>query len=259
MDISVFESAFAAHKKEMLQACWAGDLSWLQQLYQTLNIQPEAKLDWMEKAHMSHTVFELFMTTIIHEHVPILCYLLTMHPQMELDYEKVARAIVDHPNLEIMKIIHAHHPNIVNLEFNTIETFLTEACCGGQRHKPYTNMTVPLVHYLLDHGADPIEGCFAGCGALYPALESSLPLEIIVKMVQKGGVVNRPVLTMAMKKKRLDALEFFVQKAGFSCHYSIDQILEDARKSEDKEVMSVVTAGVPTLKKRQSRWWQFWI
>ena len=140
MDISVFESAFAAHKKEMLQACWAGDLSWLQQLYQTLNFQPEAKLDWMEKAHMSHTVFELFMTTIIHEHVPILCYFLTMHPQTDLDYEFIARAIIDHPNLEIMKFLHAHHPSFINLDFSPLQTFLTKPVVGvrvgGMSHIP---------------------------------------------------------------------------------------------------------------------------
>ena len=43
-----------------------------------------------------------------------------------------------------------------------------------------------------------------------------------------------------MKKKHLDALEFFFQKARFSFCYPIDKILEDAQKSEDKEVMSVV-------------------
>lgn len=212
----------------------------------------------MEKADRFDTAIELFMTTITHEHVPILCYLLTMHPQTDLDYEIVARAIIDHPNLEIMKILHAHHPNFVNLEFNPFQTYLTEACYGGWGCESYTNMTISLVHYLLDNGADPQIGCFAGCGALYVALESSQPLEIIVKMVQKGGWVDRLVLFMAMKKKRLDSLEFFFQKAMFSSCYPIDKILEDAQKSEDKEVMSVVKAGVATLKKRRSKWWQFW-
>ena len=49
-------------------------------------------------------------------------------------------------------------------------------------------MTVPLIHYLLDNGADSQIGCFAECGALYAALESSQLLEIIVKiMIQKRG------------------------------------------------------------------------
>ena len=43
-------------------------------------------------------------------------------------------------------------------------------------------------------------GCFAGCGALYAALESSQPLEIIVKMVQKGGG-QLPCLVHGFKKE----------------------------------------------------------
>lgn len=93
----------------MLQACQAGDLSWLQQSYQILNILPGVKLDWMEKAD----------------------YLLTMHPQTDLDYEIIARAIIDHPNLEIMKILHAHHPNFVNMESNSLQTFFDRSLLGG--------------------------------------------------------------------------------------------------------------------------------
>ena len=133
-------SAFEAHQKETLQACQAGDLSWLQQLYQTRDIQPGAKSNWIEKADRSDTAFELFMTTIIHEHVPILCYFLTMHPQTDLDYEFIARAIIDHPNLEIMKFLHAHHPSFINLDFSPLQTFLTKPVVGvrvgGMSHIP---------------------------------------------------------------------------------------------------------------------------
>lgn len=264
MDTSTFkfvyedEEKLPAHKTGMLQACRTGDLPQLQQIYQTHNIQPGAKLDWMEKDDRPSTLFRLFITVIIHENVAILRYLLTMHPQYDLSYEIVAKAIIDHPNMEIVELLHAHQPDIVNLEFNFLQTFLTEACRGGQGHESHTsNMTLPLIHYLLDNGANPREGCFAGCGALYAALDSSQPLEIIVKMVKKGGKVNCLVFSKAMKKKRLDALEFFFEKANFD-DYSINEILEDAQKSEDKEVMSVVKAGVVKLKKRQSKWWQFW-
>lgn len=63
--------------------------------------------------------------------------------------------------------------------------------------------------YLLENGADPREGSWAGCGALYAVLQFSQPLEIIVKMVEKGGTVNSLVFSKAITKQRLDALGFF--------------------------------------------------
>lgn len=128
-------------------------------------------------------------------------------------------------------------PNIVNLGFNCLQTFLTEACRGGQRYKPRTsNATLPLIHYLLDNGADPREGCWA-CGALYAALAFSQSLEIIFKVIKEGGKVDRLASLCAMRMKCLDALELFFEKATF-IGYPIDKILEDVGKSEDKEVMS---------------------
>lgn len=125
------EEQLPAHKKEMPQACRTGGLPQLQQIYQAHNIQPRAKLDWMEKDDRPSTTFKLFITAIIHEHVTIVHYLLFMHPEKDLCYELVARTIINHPNMEIMEFVHAHQPDIVNLEFNHIQTFLTEACRGS--------------------------------------------------------------------------------------------------------------------------------
>lgn len=47
-----------------------------------------------------------------------------------------------------------------------------------------------------------------------------------------------------------------LEKATFHC--STDEMLDDARKSKDKEVKSVVKAGVAKLKKGQPKWWQIW-
>ena len=58
-----------------------------------------------------------------------------------------------------------------------------------------------------------------------------------------------------MKEKRLDALEFF-EKVTFE-NYSIDRVLGDAQKSENKEVMPVVRARVAKLMKQRLKWWQF--
>jgi len=59
--------------------------------------------------------------------------------------------------------------------------------------------------------------------------------------------------------RRVDALELFFEKATFRC--STDEMIDVARKSKDKEVKSVVKAGVAKLRKREQgkpRWWQIW-
>lgn len=241
----------------MLQACRAGDLPQPQQIYQAHNFQPGAKLDWMENDNRLTTVFKLFITAIIHEHAPILRYLLFMHPEEDLTYELVVQGIVDHPNLEIMELVCAHQPGIVNLGYGHIRTFLTEACQGGGTYKsPPSNKTLPLIHYLLDNGADPREGSWRGCGALHVALEFSQPLEIIDKIVKKGETVDSLIFSEAIMNRRIDALELFFEKATFHC--LTDEMLCRARKSKDKEVRSVVRAGVVKLKKGQPKWWQIW-
>lgn len=136
MDTSAFEFLYGneeqlpVHKKQMLQACRAGDLSQLQQIYEAHNIQPGAKLDWMENDDRLTTVFKLFITAIFHEHAPILRYLLFLHPEGDLIYKLVVQGIVNHPNLEIMELVCAHQPGIVDLGYGHTRTFLTEACQG---------------------------------------------------------------------------------------------------------------------------------
>lgn len=47
----------------------------------------------MGKGEGSSTVFRLFVIVIIHEHVLILFYLLIMHPQKDLRYEIITKAV----------------------------------------------------------------------------------------------------------------------------------------------------------------------
>lgn len=114
MDTSAFkflygnEGQLLVHRKGMLQVCWIGDLSQLQQTYHAHNIQPGAKLDWMEIDDRPPTVLKLFVTTIIHEHAPIVCYLFSMHPREDLKYKLVVQAIINHPNMEITELVCEH-------------------------------------------------------------------------------------------------------------------------------------------------------
>lgn len=114
-----------------------------------------------------------------------------MHPEGNIGCDQTVRTIIDYPNIEILKLLQAHTPNIVNHEFNPLQTFLTETCRGDWQYgSPANDKTLPLMHYLLENGADPKEGSWNGCGALYSALGFSWPLEIMDKMIHKGAVVG---------------------------------------------------------------------
>jgi len=84
----------------------------------------------MEKDDGPSILSRLFVTAIIHEHVPMLRYLLIMHSQKDLSNDVIAQAIIDHLNMEIVELLHARQLNIVNFEFDYLRTFLTEACHG---------------------------------------------------------------------------------------------------------------------------------
>lgn len=86
----------------------------------------------MEDDDSPTTSFKLFVTAILHGHVPIVQYLLSIHPEENFRLQLIAQAFIEHPNMEIIKIVHAHQPNIVTMGFDYLRTFLTEACRGGQ-------------------------------------------------------------------------------------------------------------------------------
>lgn len=106
-----------------------------------------------------------------------------------------------------MELLRAHSRGFVNLEINHLRTFLTEECRGDWMYdSPASDKTLPLKHYLLDNESGPREGSWRGCGALHVMLEFSQPLEIIDKMVEKGGTVKLLIISEAIMTRRVDVL-----------------------------------------------------
>lgn len=138
-----------------------------------------------------------------------------------------------------------------------MSTFLTDACRGdGAYDRPPSNKTLPLIHYLLDNGADPRRGSWRDeVGALDPALAFSRPLEILDKMIGKGATVNRIVFVEAVRHQRIDALELFFEKATFCC--TTHEMLCCTRDTKDKATKAAVKAGVAKLK-GYPKWWEIW-
>jgi hypothetical protein len=112
--------------------------------------------------------------------------------------------------------------------------FLTDACA-----RPPEKI-VPVLHVLLDNGADVNDGWGPSGGALYAAILGSQPLEIIDKMVQKGAIVSSRVLHLVVENERLDVLEILLQRGRAEKSVKPDELVEWAKNRGNKEVLSVV-------------------
>lgn len=249
-----FEDKLAPHNKAILQACRIGDLARLLKLFQDHNTRPEPRASWREDPHGPPNTRILLDQAVAYQHAHIVRYILSTDPSENLATRSTVRALVETQNLEIAELLRARAPEIVNMELSHFDTFLSAACRGGDRFN-HDNLpgddSLHLIHYLLDNGADPSEGSWSGCSSIPVAIDFSRPLEIIDKMIEKGGVVNLLVFSSALRRRRMDALQLFFDKAAFSV--SIDDMLKRARESEDEEIMAIVERGVVKVRKRGYR------
>ncbi|CAI7580886.1 unnamed protein product [Penicillium pancosmium] len=245
------------NKHALLNACTTGNLETLQSHFLSQNIQPGSKVLWRETDQSPPPTWTLLTAAINHDQATVVSYLLSIYTVGDISCEQIASAIIHHPNLEIMQFLYSHSPDIVNLEMDPHRTFLTEACRGPQgsvSSDSKQESALLLLHFLLDHGADPREGGLGASGALLPALESAQPLEIIEKI---------------LRMERADALRSFFGKGLFSSVLSSGKMLEIARESKDAEMISLVEEGCLEMEKsqqgtdvntetgRSKRWWKF--
>lgn len=117
-------------KNAMLKACEAGNLPALQYLFQLYDIKQGSQPAWEEREESPPRTWKMVETAIINGQVPIVAYILSVYSAGPIECEPVVRAIIDHPCMEIMKLVHQNSPGIVNLEFDMMQTFLSSACCN---------------------------------------------------------------------------------------------------------------------------------
>lgn len=259
------------NKQALLNACTTGNLKTLQSHFLSQNIQPGSKVLWRETDQSPPPTWTLLTAAINHDQATVVSYLLSIYTVGDISCEEIASAIIHHPNLEIMHFLYSHSPDIVNLEMDPHRTFLTEACRGPQgsvSSDSKQESALLLLHFLLDHGADPREGGLGASGALLPALESAQPLEIIEKILRCGASVNILVFWTAVRMERVDALRSFFEKGLFTSVLSSGKMLEIARESKEAEIISLVEEGCLEMEKsqqgtdanaetgRSKRWWK---
>ncbi|KAL4915099.1 hypothetical protein BDW62DRAFT_189236 [Aspergillus aurantiobrunneus] len=135
------------HTEAMAKACASGDIAALQKIYETYNTKQGPAVVWPrdETKDGEPATWKLVTAAISHSHVPMVAHLLSTHPNGHIDTEDVISAILQHPNIEIMNLVHSHSPGAVNFEFNphrhlpgrSLPRGLPDRiCCPQSQHNP---------------------------------------------------------------------------------------------------------------------------
>ncbi|KAJ5370522.1 uncharacterized protein N7496_006614 [Penicillium cataractarum] len=230
-----------SHKQALLTTCAAGNLQTIQSYFTTYNTLPGSQVLWLEMDKSPPSTWKLVTAAITHENVAVITYLLSIYTVGDISYEEIASALIQHPNLGIISLLYAHSPEIVNLEIDPHRTLLTETCRGC---RDSIKLTLPLLHFLLNHGADLYAGGVGASRGLLSAVESGQPWEVIGKMSECGASVNVLVFWAAARVERVDGSRGFFEIGRLSGVLLAGSMVEIAKGIGDEEVRAVVEGGI---------------
>lgn len=74
---------------------------------------------------------------IAHRHAFIVAYLLDKYQAPSLNIQNLSLTAAANPDIEIFKLLHTRHPDIVNYSYKDVNTLLTEACCSSNPLLPH--------------------------------------------------------------------------------------------------------------------------
>ncbi|KAL8901266.1 MAG: hypothetical protein Q9207_005285 [Kuettlingeria erythrocarpa] len=246
------DEAGVQRQQMMIAACAAGNLPLLQTLLSAAGAKKgDAPVEpkWIAYPDSIAPVPEsgpaatstLLSQAVIHARPNILAFLLSMYPTAPAHH--VLYDALAHPDETIFKLLYRHDPAIVNHEFESQhKTALMVACSEGAGNPLLPNL-------LLDNGADPNEG-MGIWGPLVCAIDHGQPLSLIQKMIASGAWVRSAAVNAAVRARRLDALQFFLNHCTI---YDQDILQESLRKDVeelgDKEIIRSVDGWLAKLAK----------
>lgn len=247
---------------EMLDACSAGNLPKLEKLLDGTELSRglgvEVRCYILESEQP--TIYELLLTAIKSRRTTVVTFLLERYPDFPLSQlTELFHAILDNADTDTLRACLVHQPRWATSSVDYgMRCFITDACARPP------DRIVPILHLLIDYGADLNDGWGPGGGALYAALIGSQPGEIIEKMVQKGGDVSPTIIHTAIKKERLDVLPSLLRDRQVQLITSAD-LMEWTKDTENEKVISLVESFITKREaekakraKRAERWWQVW-
>lgn len=221
MDNKPNESTAYDSERAMQKACTAGDLLTLQDLLR-------------DNHQQNPNIHGLLTTAITSQNTAIVAYLLSTYPNISLSQHiDIVQYVLSSSDISILQILLAHDPNFASISLDYgMRCFLTEACfCPPARIEP-------LIHVLLDTGADVNDGLGPGGGALLASLEGGQSKDIVLKIVKKGGEVSNRVIYAAAKKSRVDVLPLLLRVGGG--RIKREELERWAKESENEGVKTLV-------------------
>jgi hypothetical protein len=134
----------------MLKACSVGQLDELQILFSEHGIKhgsPAIRYH-QRTPERAPTTSSLFAAAISHGHQPIVRYLYSIYPEVEISDGAIPGSLLEPPlDPDMLKLVCSHKPEITFFEFDDhTSSLLSKACEGGADNAPF-------IHVLLDHGA----------------------------------------------------------------------------------------------------------
>jgi hypothetical protein len=222
-------------RSSMLDACYCGDIATLQRLFADNGIEPGSKP--IHRPGIPHAL-DLLERAAEGRKAAVVKFILDTYPSLSLcEGQGVASAVINNPDTDVLQLLLDHQPNFASLTMDYhMFTFLTEACSKRSAD------IVPVIHLLVDSGGDVNEGWGPTGGALYAAFNGQQPLEVIAKIVDKGGFSPRHVFR-AIQQRRADALELLLNHKWNRLDDKAEQeIKEFAERSADKEIIAIVQA-----------------
>ncbi len=258
------------NQNAMLDACEAGDLPKLQQLFKAAGVrQGDAPFEPFfgepVPANGPPPTATMVTAAVAYKQPAIVAFILATYRNFSLDRASVLEAVLTNPHLPTLEVLRSHTPSIVNFEFQeTHTTLLMEAC---RTDDPF----LPLC--LLGLGANPSECDFAGTGPLLHAVKFMQPFDVIKMMVEHGAVVTGPVLEAAIVRQSSDILKFLLDRARLD---RPKEILAQAQDTGNKRIINMVyerskqgeksplrrrrkkgTSNYEFEVRVESKWWQF--
>ncbi|MAD83309.1 MAG: hypothetical protein CL912_25750 [Deltaproteobacteria bacterium] len=239
-------------KLDMQQACEQGDLPILQRLMQKNGRNLKA----------SGIVSALLKTAVECQHPHLVDYLLSTCPDLSLSQRTdIVASLLKTSNTRILNLLLSHDPGFASISIDYgMRTFLTDACS-----QPPSKIN-PLIHILLDAGADVNDGMGPGGGALLAALLGEQAKDVIIKILRRGAFVGNSVLDTAIRKERADILKMLWKRGG--SNVDMERAVRTAREGGNKRVIEILEdfggekMEVTVIDKservgEERRWWKF--
>lgn len=257
----------------MLDACSSGDVVALERQLIKHGIQSgsqpiitqcvDGKWSWVESKLITGCMIppteELLDRAVATKQLVVVKFILQTYPSFNLSQgQGIARTVIRHPDPTILKALCDHDGNFASLSMDYgFRTFFTQAC-----EQPPTQI-VPVLHVLLDYGADVDDGWGPGGGALYTAIIGGQPVEIIDKVLALHSSQHVPVserqVIAAMWRGDQDIVAALFSSARVETRTDVaERYITQAEKTGDKAIITLTRGWVDNMAKKDGGLGKIW-